>query len=81
MAKTIKLKKEELDSVQSLNQKFLQLKVKIADAEINKAKSIAELDLVQQEFSKLESSLIETYGKDATIDLRTGEVKAPEKKK
>jgi len=74
-----KLKKEELETVQALNQKFLQIKIKIADAEVNKAKAINELDQVQIEFSNLEKKLIESYGQDAVIDLRTGEVKPPEK--
>lgn len=76
-----KLTTEELQKVQALNQKFLQTKVKIADAEINKQKFITELDETQQEFSHLEQELIKVYGKDATIDLRTGEVKQPEKEK
>tara|TARA_R100000231_G_C5310659_1_gene160331 strand:+ start:965 stop:1219 length:255 start_codon:yes stop_codon:yes gene_type:complete len=76
-----KLTTEELQKVQALNQKFLQTKVKIADAEINKQKFITELDETQQEFSHLEQELIKVYGQDATIDLRTGEVKQPEKEK
>lgn len=76
-----KLTTEELQKVQALNQKFLQTKVKIADAEINKQKFITELDETQQEFTHLEKELIKVYGQDATIDLRTGEVKQPEKEK
>ena len=76
-----KLTTEELKKVQALNQKFLQTKVKIADAEINKQKFITELDETQQEFTHLEQELIKVYGQDATIDLRTGEVKQPEKEK
>ncbi len=52
----------------------------IADAEINKSKSINELNQVQASFSELEKDLIKVYGDDAIIDLRTGNVKQPEKK-
>lgn len=76
-----KLTTEELQKVQDLNQKFLQTKVKIADAEINKAKFLVELEDTQKEFALLEQELIKAYGKDAVIDLRTGEVKEPEKEK
>ena len=41
MSKKQKLTEEQLNKVQELNQKFLQLKVQIADAEVNKAKAIA----------------------------------------
>lgn len=80
MANT-KLTDEQLKKVQDLNQTFLQIKVKIADAEIQKSKSIAALDATQEEFSKLEKELIEIYGDNATIDLRSGEVKMPEEEK
>jgi len=80
MANT-KLTDEQLKKVQDLNQTFLQIKVKIADAEIQKNKSIAALDATQEEFSKLEKELIEIYGDNATIDLRSGEVKISEEEK
>ena len=73
-----KLKDEELKEVQELNQKFLQIKVKMADVEINKQKSVTELESVQKDFVELEKKLIESYGQNAVIDLRTGEVKDPE---
>ncbi len=74
-----KLKDEELKKVQDLNNKFLQTKVKIADAVLNMLKFTAEVDGVQAEFQAVEKQLIEVYGDKAVIDLRTGEVKEPEK--
>ena len=74
-----KLKDEELKKVQDLNNKFLQTKVKIADTVLNMLKFTAEVDGVQAEFQAVEKQLIEVYGDQAVIDLRTGEVKEPEK--
>tara|TARA_R100001440_G_C2511410_1_gene117916 strand:- start:82 stop:336 length:255 start_codon:yes stop_codon:yes gene_type:complete len=79
MSKKQKLTEEQLNKVQELNQKFLQLKVQIADAEVNKAKAIEELNDTQEEFRVFEKTLMEEYGQNAVIDLRTGEVKPPEK--
>ena len=79
MSKKQKLTEEQLYKVQELNQKFLQLKVQIADAEVNKAKAIEELNDTQEEFRVFEKTLMEEYGQNAVIDLRTGEVKPPEK--
>jgi len=76
---TKKLKDEELKKVQDLNNKFLQTKVKIADTVLNMLKFTAEVDGVQAEFQAVEKQLIEVYGDKAVIDLRTGEVKEPEK--
>ena len=74
-----KLKDEELKKVQDLNNKFLQTKVKIADAVLGILKSSSEVDGIQAEFAGVEKELIEAYGESAVIDLRTGEVKEPEK--
>jgi len=76
---TKKLKDEELKKVQDLNNKFLQTKVKIADAVLNMLKFTAEVDGVQAEFKAVEKQLIDVYGDKVVIDLRTGEVKEPEK--
>ena len=63
-----KLKDEELKKVQDLNNKFLQTKVKIADAVLNMLKFTAEVDGVQAEFQAVEKQLIEVYGDKAVID-------------
>jgi len=72
-----KLTEEELKSVQGLNQEFLNVKVKIADAVINLFKAVPMIDEIQQKFVEIEKGLIEVYGKNAVIDLATGEVKDP----
>ena len=44
-------------------------------------KKVPNLDAVQGQFGELEKELIASYGENAVIDLRTGEVKEPEKEK
>ena len=72
------LKEEELKNIQALNQKFVNTKVAIADAEVNKKNLIAALETIQQEFADMEKELIKSYGENSFIDLRTGEVREKE---
>tara|TARA_R100000231_G_C5315743_1_gene161884 strand:+ start:53 stop:313 length:261 start_codon:yes stop_codon:yes gene_type:complete len=72
------LTEEELKSIQDINQRFMNTKVAIADAVVSQTKMIDALDTIQAEFRDLEKGLTEKYGENATIDLRTGEVKDPE---
>ncbi len=72
------LTKEELQKVQELNQQFLQTKIKIADTFVALVKEVPNLDEVQTKFASLEKELIEVYGENAVIDLRTGKVTEPE---
>lgn len=74
------LKEEELKNIQALNQKFVNTKVAIADAEVNKKNLIAALETIQQEFADMEKELIKSYGENSVIDLRTGEVRDKEEK-
>lgn len=74
------LKEEELKNIQTLNQKFVNTKVAIADAEVNKKNLIAALETIQQEFADMEKELIKSYGENSVIDLRTGEVRDKEEK-
>lgn len=74
------LKEEELKNIQALNQKFVNTKVAIADAEVNKKNLIAALETIQKEFADMEKELIKSYGENSVIDLRTGEVREKEEK-
>ena len=74
------LKEEELKNIQALNQKFVNTKVAIADAEVNKKNLILALETIQQEFADMEKELIKSYGENSVIDLRTGEVREKEEK-
>lgn len=74
------LTEEQLKEIQEINNEFLQCKVGIADAELNKKNLLIKLEELQAQFKGIEAKLIEEYGQDAVIDLKTGEVKPPESK-
>jgi len=73
-----KLTEEELKSIQDLNNRFMSTKVAIADAVVSQQQLTEALATIQAEFKEVEVGLTKTYGENATIDLKTGEVKDPE---
>lgn len=72
---------EELETVQKLNQQFVQTKIALADAVAQQAALVEALKDVQSAFKAEEKKLAEKYGINATVDMRTGEVKQPEEEK
>jgi ribosomal protein S15P/S13E len=71
------LTKEELTAIQKLNQDFVNAKVAIADAEVQKNVMIEALKNIKAEFTKNEKDLTKKYGQNATINLQTGAVTDP----
>ena len=67
----------ELQKVQKLNQDFTNTKIAIADAEVQKKVMLDALEKIKEDFAEVEKELTLTYGKNATINLQTGEVKDP----
>lgn len=74
----MKLTKEELTEIQTLNTDFSKKKMMLGDIEIQKASIISEIGALKMQFAKNEQKLIEKYGKDSVINLQTGEVKQKE---
>tara|TARA_R110000751_G_scaffold112340_1_gene211172 strand:- start:531 stop:779 length:249 start_codon:yes stop_codon:yes gene_type:complete len=74
MAKAKKINKEQLEKIQSMNNKFNELRIKIGDLEIQKQLSLQEINLLKADFAVVEKELEEEYGKNSTIDLSTGEI-------
>jgi hypothetical protein len=72
-----KLNEDQLKEIQEIQQKFMNSKISIADAELNKAKAVSEVQKLQTDFLEIEKKLMEEFGKDATIDLKSGEVTLP----
>jgi len=68
---------EELQKVQKLNQDFVNAKVAIADAEVQKKVMLDALEHIKADFAEVEKDLTKTYGKNATINLQTGVVTDP----
>ena len=74
MGKAKKINKEQLEKIQSMNNKFNELRIKIGDLEIQKQLSLQEINLLKPDFAVVEKELEEEYGKNSTIDLSTGEI-------
>ena len=76
-----KLTPEELQNLQSLNQEFTQVKLKLADSVYQQVLFTKDLDVIKDKFSVVEKELGEKYGLNSVIDLATGEVKDAEEAK
>ena len=74
----IKLTEEELKRIQNLNQEFTKTKLDIADNVLRMFEGINSNDAIRKAFAVDEKALAEKYGKDAVIDIATGEVKKQE---
>jgi len=46
----------------------------IADAELTKQTSLHAIEVIREQFSNHEKILIDKYGKDAVINMQTGEI-------
>lgn len=68
------LSPEELAKIQELNTTFTQAKIALGELEIQKHTILGQIKNLREDFSKNEKQLIEKYGKDAVINLKTGEV-------
>tara|TARA_R100000908_G_C3685147_1_gene101970 strand:- start:199 stop:468 length:270 start_codon:yes stop_codon:yes gene_type:complete len=73
-----KLTEEELTTLQELQAEFNTLKMSLGDTILQQNQIIEQVADVKKKFADQEISLMEKYGKNATINLETGEVKEPE---
>ena len=72
------LDNEQLELLQGLQNDFTKAKIEIADMEIKKSNIITEISKIQEKFAEQEQILMKEFGKNAIINLQTGEVKDPE---
>ena len=79
MAEAKKITEAELVEVQSMNNAFNQLKLKIADTELTKEHLLAEVKKLKDSYKLVEDRLTGKYGEDAVIDIQTGEISEKEK--
>lgn len=75
----MKLTQEELETIQQMNAEYTRLKMTIADIEMQKHSVLNAIDVLREKFSNHERLLIDRYGEDVVIDLKTGEIKRKEK--
>jgi allophanate hydrolase subunit 1 len=69
-----KLTEQELTKIQEMNTTFTQAKIALGDLEIQKHSILGQIKQLRDEFSENEKELIERYGSDAVINIKTGEV-------
>ena len=69
-----KLSKEELTSLRKKLTEFNQAKVKLADAVLHQEQLKGFISQLKEVFVSEEQKLLDKYGKDASINLETGEV-------
>jgi len=65
---------EELKNLQECQNQFDGFKLQLGDLEIKKAIISEEILKLRTRFSELETALINKYGKDAVINIQTGEI-------
>lgn len=75
------LTETERTEINTLVSEFNTLKMKLGDTYMNQQAILKKVEEVKESYSKVEVSLMETYGKDAVINVETGEVSLPEEKK
>ena len=75
------LTETERTEINKLVSEFNTLKMQLGDTYMNQQALLKKIEEVKLSYSKVEVSLMETYGKDAVINVETGEVKLPEETK
>jgi hypothetical protein len=73
------LTEQELSSLTELNANFAKAKMGLGDLEIQKSMLLNDIAGMKKEFETHEKALIEKYGADAIINLKTGEITYEEK--
>jgi len=65
---------EELEKIQELQKTFTKAKIALGDIELTKQDLLSEIANLKQDFIANEKKLIEKYGADAVINVKTGEI-------
>lgn len=76
-----KIKDEELKNLQELNEEFNKLKTQLGDLTLQKHGICLRVQELKIAFQEAEKSLMDQHGKNAVINLETGEIKEKEQEK
>ncbi len=68
------LTEQELSLLTELNTEFAKAKMGLGDLEIQKSMLLSDISAMKREFEAQEKNLIEKYGANAIINLKTGEI-------
>lgn len=66
---------KELSEFKTLNQQYISLKGRVADATLLLKRSSEALDITERRFADLQNTLAEKYGEGKSFDLETGTIK------
>jgi hypothetical protein len=69
-----KLSKEEMDSIQAMILSLTEKKIALGDTVIHQNKIIKEISELESDYKNSEKMLVEKYGADSVINVKTGEV-------
>jgi len=70
---------QELEEIQQMNSEFQKMKTSLGDIELQKHSILKHIDELKKVFMENERLLIEKYGEDAVINIKTGEITKKEK--
>jgi hypothetical protein len=65
---------QELEMLQAMNTQYSRFKLMLADLELQKASVIKEIEVLKADFMENEAKLVSKYGKNAVIDIKTGDI-------
>ena len=68
------LTEQELKQIQDLQADFTKAKITLGDLELEKQGILKHIDSLKAVFAENEKVLIEKYGANAVINIKTGEV-------
>lgn len=68
------LTKSELETLQALQEDFTKAKLALGDLEMQKFQVHQQISVMRQQFAQEEKKLVEKYGENSVIDMKTGEI-------
>jgi chaperonin cofactor prefoldin len=70
---------DELATMQNMNSEFQKLKMSLGDIELEKYEILKRINNIREVFAIQEKQMIEKYGEDAIINMKTGDITYKEK--
>ena len=65
---------EELEKIKSMHAEFMKAKAMLGDLELAKQDVLSDIAKIKANFDIHEQELINKYGANATINMKTGEI-------
>jgi hypothetical protein len=65
---------EELQTLQEINTEFAKAKMSLGELEMKKYNVLQDIEEMKKIFAEQELALIEKYGENSVINIKTGEI-------